>query len=167
MCDALLIELLSSPSAFGSVMLPALEGEGGADHASAVDPRQAAPDLCSKIIEVLRKKRKPLCERLSYLNASGGDGATEVRQQITAIDTEVATLHAAAGGKLMVWAQQAVQQRRRGRRARRRQRRWRRQQGAAGGRRSGEGAEGRDESSATDSDAKSLTTWRRRRPGEI
>ena len=62
--------------------------------------RQAAPELCREI-EQLRVERKPLCERLSYLNASGAAGAAEVQQRISAIDAKVAALHARAKQQLL------------------------------------------------------------------
>ena len=60
---------------------------------------KAAPELCQQMDE-LRKERKPLCERHSYLGGGEGEAAS-LKQRIEDIDAKVATLHAQAKEQLV------------------------------------------------------------------
>ena len=62
--------------------------------------RQMAAPECAQM-DTLRKERKPLCERLSYLGATDSDEKVALRLRIADIDSKVAILHDAAKAKML------------------------------------------------------------------
>ena len=62
--------------------------------------RQMAAPECAQM-DTLRKERKPLCERLSYLGATDSDEKMALKLRIADIDSKVAILHDAAKAKML------------------------------------------------------------------